>query len=113
MAAYLTKVKDLQRGFTSFNMTKVPRKNNERVDALERLASARPRNLPQATNVQVLQQPNIQRWAETKSIEYKESWMDLLIKYLTKDEVPKNALEVKRLRVRVASFTIIDGQLYK
>lgn len=72
MAAYLMAVRDLQRGFSSFKITKVPRKDNERADALARLASANPRNLPRTANVQVLRQPNIPRKIDVASIETRE-----------------------------------------
>ncbi|XP_022847685.1 uncharacterized protein LOC111370232 [Olea europaea var. sylvestris] len=113
MAAYLMKVRDLQRGLASFKITKVPRKNNQRADALKKLVSANPKNLPRTANVQVLQQPSIHCWAEVKNVEYEESWMDPLIKYLTEDKVLENPLEARRLRARAASFTIINGQFYK
>lgn len=39
--------------------------------------------------------------------------MDPLVQYLTKDKVPIDGHEAKKLRVRAASFTLVDGQLYK
>lgn len=54
MTAYLMKVKDLQRGFPSFNIAKVYWKDKERSDALARLTSASPKNLLRTTNIQVL-----------------------------------------------------------
>ncbi|XP_022852218.1 uncharacterized protein LOC111373864 [Olea europaea var. sylvestris] len=84
MAGYLIKVRDLQRGFASFKMVKVSRRDNERADC----------------------------WAEVKNIEHEESWMDPIIKYLAEDMVPKDPLEARRLKARATSFTIIDGQLY-
>lgn len=48
-----------------------------------------------------------------ENIEHEESWIDPLIKYLTEDRMTENGFEAKRPRVQAASFTIIDGQLYK
>lgn len=92
MATYLMKIRDLQREFTSFKMAKVPQNDNVQADTLAKLASVSPKNLSRTTNVQVLRQPSIQRWAEVKNIECEESWMDPLIKYLTEDKVLKDPL---------------------
>lgn len=113
MTAYLMAVRDLQRGFSSFKKTKVPRKDNERADALARLASVNSRNLPRTANVQVLRRPSIPRKIDVANIEHEKSWMDPLVQYLTKDKVPDDGREAKKLKVRAASFTIVDGQLYK
>ncbi|XP_022880588.1 uncharacterized protein LOC111397850 [Olea europaea var. sylvestris] len=110
MTAYLMKVRDLEKGFASFRMTKVPRKENERADALAKLASANPRNLSRTVNVQVLQQPSIQRWVEVKNIEYGESWMDPLIKYLTKNKTPEDPFEAKRMLFEVHAGTCGNHQ---
>ncbi|XP_022865365.1 uncharacterized protein LOC111385221 [Olea europaea var. sylvestris] len=60
MAAYLMKVRDLQRRFASFKVTKVSQRDNECADALAKLISPNPKNLPRTASVQVLQQPIIQ-----------------------------------------------------
>ncbi|XP_022849947.1 uncharacterized protein LOC111372035 [Olea europaea var. sylvestris] len=113
MAAYLMEVKNLQRGFTKFKITKIPRKDNERADALAKLASANPRRLPRTASVQILRQPSIQHVIDVMNVENEESWIDPLFEYLTKNKLPEDALTAKRLKVRAASFAIIDGQLYK
>lgn len=45
MTTYLMKVRDLQRGFTSFKVTKVSQKDTEHADALAKLASTNPKKL--------------------------------------------------------------------
>ncbi|XP_022875674.1 uncharacterized protein LOC111394131 [Olea europaea var. sylvestris] len=113
MVAYLMEVKNLQKGFTKFKITKVPRKDNERADALAKLASANPRRLPRTASVQILQQPSIQHVIDVMSVEHEESWIDPLFEYLTKNKLPEDALTARRLKVQAASFAIIDGLLYK
>ncbi|XP_022843234.1 uncharacterized protein LOC111366770 [Olea europaea var. sylvestris] len=113
MAAYLMEVKNLQRGFTKFKITKIPRKDNERADALAKLASANPRRLPRTASVQVLRQPSIQHVINVMNVENEESWIDPLSEYLTKNKSPEDALTARRLKVWAASFAIIDWQLYK
>lgn len=113
MASYLMKVRDLQRGFTSFKITKVPRKDNERADALSKLASTNPKHLPSTANVQILRQSSILLIDDVASPEREKSWIDPLVNYLTESKLPIDALESRRLKIRAASFTIIDGRLYK
>lgn len=113
MASYMMKVRDLQRGFTSFRITKVPRRDNGRADALSKLASKNPKNLSSTMSVQVLRQPNIVLIADLAGMERENSWLDPLVDYLVENKLPDDASEARRLKVRAASFTMIDGQLYK
>ncbi|XP_073119694.1 uncharacterized protein [Henckelia pumila] len=41
------------------------------------------------------------------------SWKDEIIDYLMGGNLPANQVEARKLRVRAAQFTIIDGELYK
>ncbi|XP_073137995.1 uncharacterized protein [Henckelia pumila] len=41
------------------------------------------------------------------------SWKDEIIDYLKQGNLPANQVEARKLRVRAARFTIIDGELYK
>lgn len=43
----------------------------------------------------------------------KESWMTLLLKYLTCSFTPKNEEEKQMVRKRASKFTIVAGKLYK
>ncbi|XP_022856134.1 uncharacterized protein LOC111377293 [Olea europaea var. sylvestris] len=113
IAAYLMEVKNLQKGFTKFKITKVPRKDNERPNALAKLASANLRRLPHTASVQILRQPSIQHVIDVMNVENEESWIDPLFKYLTKNKLPEDALTARRLKVWAASFAIIDGLFYK
>ncbi|XP_022899405.1 uncharacterized protein LOC111412714 [Olea europaea var. sylvestris] len=113
MAAYLMEVKNLQKGFTRFKITKVPRKDNERADTLAKLASANPRRLPRTASVQILRQPNIPHTTDVMNIEHEGSWIDPLFEYLTKNKLPEDDFTARRLKIRAASFAVIDGLLYK
>ncbi|KAL2485995.1 RNA-directed DNA polymerase [Abeliophyllum distichum] len=113
MAAYLMKVRDLHRRFSSFKITKVPRKDNTRADALSKLASANPKHLPPTANVQVLHQPSIVNTVEIKEISTKCSWIDSIVDYIVDNKLPDNPAEAKRLKARTAMFTVIDKKLYK
>ncbi|XP_073120883.1 uncharacterized protein [Henckelia pumila] len=41
------------------------------------------------------------------------SWKDEIIKYLSEGELPPEQDKARKLRVRAARFTLIDGELYK
>ncbi|XP_022867930.1 uncharacterized protein LOC111387586 [Olea europaea var. sylvestris] len=113
VAAYLMEVKNLQKGFTRFKITKVPRKDNERADALAKLVFANPKRLPRTASVQILRQPSIPHTTDVMNIKYEESWMDPLFEYLTKNKLPEDAFTARRLKIWAALFAVIDGLLYK
>ncbi|XP_073049405.1 uncharacterized protein [Primulina eburnea] len=41
------------------------------------------------------------------------SWKDEIITYLKHNDLPQDPAAARKLRVRAARFTIIDGELYK
>ncbi|XP_052193917.1 uncharacterized protein LOC127802245 [Diospyros lotus] len=41
------------------------------------------------------------------------SWMNPILDYLQNDKLPKDKLEARRLRARVAQYYIYDDRLYK
>ena len=45
--------------------------------------------------------------------EKKGSWMDLLIDYLTICKEPKDKNQARKLRIKAARYTILDGVLYQ
>ncbi|KAL6183847.1 hypothetical protein ACLB2K_045257 [Fragaria x ananassa] len=69
MAAYLSKVKSLLSCFTSYDIVQIPREQNERADALARLASAIDRNMGKNTLIKYLNKPSIEEERETLQID--------------------------------------------
>ncbi|XP_073152821.1 uncharacterized protein [Henckelia pumila] len=50
---------------------------------------------------------------ENESADRLANWKDEIIDYLKQEKLPANQVEARKLRVRSARFTIIDGELYK
>ncbi|KAL2518125.1 RNase H domain-containing protein [Abeliophyllum distichum] len=103
------KVRYLQRKFSSFKITKVPRKDNSSTDALSNLASANPKYFPSTKTVETMKQPSILNAIKIVDIEFETSWVDQIINSLVRDTLLGNPVEAKTIKFRVAMFTMIDG----
>ena len=42
-----------------------------------------------------------------------ESWITPIKEYITKDILPEDSLEAKRLKYRAARYSVLNGELYK
>lgn len=111
MGRYLQKVKTLAQLFKSFQLVQINRSLNGHADALSKLASTK-ETTGRTVYVEVLQQPSIEE-LEVAGIENNNDWRTPLYKYLTAGELPANPIEARKIKVRGARFTIIDGTLYK
>ncbi|XP_043697314.1 uncharacterized protein LOC122648128 [Telopea speciosissima] len=113
MAQYLSKVRNLITEFTSFQILQVPRAQNASADALSRLATSEFQNLSRTMYVDVIGKPSIEEAEDILPIEMEPYWMDPLIAYLQRGSLPTDKEEAKKIRMRVAWYTIIGGIIYK
>ncbi|KAL5575765.1 hypothetical protein UlMin_017464 [Ulmus minor] len=115
MASYLEHVKILQPTFEEFDIAQIPRLDNGHADVLANLGSSIPATESQSILLLYLQGPAV--WkdppAEVTTIDASDSWMTPIVHYLTSDELPEDRNEARRLRAKVARFTIHDGKLLK
>jgi len=49
----------------------------------------------------------------TFSIQQSGTWMDPILSYIRDGQLPFDLSEVKKVKVRAAKFTIMNGELYK
>ena len=114
MILYLKKVWELLRKFVLAQVRHIPRAENSRVDALEKLATASQEDLNRLTPVEHLAEPSIDLFDEEVSPVMSEpSWMDPIWDYLIEGLLPNDPKEASKLRTRSSRFTIHWGSLYK
>ena len=92
----------------------VPRAENTRADALEKLATTSQEDLNRLVLVEHLPEPSVNIDNEEVSLVMSESrWMDPIWDYLVDGISPSDPKEASKLRARSARFTIHRGTLYK
>ncbi|KAL5835807.1 hypothetical protein ACOSQ3_015358 [Xanthoceras sorbifolium] len=50
---------------------------------------------------------------EIKQISYEPTWITPIYDYLRDDAIPSDKIEARRIKIKAARFSIIEGQLYK
>ncbi|XP_064992508.1 uncharacterized protein LOC135629242 [Musa acuminata AAA Group] len=110
MAKYLARVRDLTAKFPYFTLSNVPREENERADALTKLASkptyaARPEveELP-ARAIEV---------ATTAPVSAPIIWVQELLRFKRDGTLPHDEVAARRLRRTHAWYNEESGQLYR
>ena len=114
MILYLKKVRELLKKFVRVQIRHIPRAENSRADALEKLATTSQEDLNRLTPVEYLSEPSIDLNNEEISPDMSDpSWMDPIWDYLIEGLLPNDLKEASKLRSRSARFTIHRGTLYK
>ena len=114
MILYLKKVWDLLKKFVLVQVRHIPRAENSRADALEKLATASQEDLSRSTSVEYLAEPSIDLCdMEVAQIGFEPSWMDPIWDYITYGRLPDDLKEAAKIRMRSARFTNHKGSLYK
>ena len=92
----------------------VPRSENSRADALEKLVTASQEDLGRLTPIEHLPEPLVSvDNGEVSPVMSKPSWMDPIWDYLVDGKLPSDPKEASKLRARSARFTVHRGTLYK
>ncbi|XP_073138852.1 uncharacterized protein [Henckelia pumila] len=115
MLEYLTQVNELISGLDSYDIKQIPRVKNQSADRLAKLASS----LANIDNRKITFLTYVKEKTDGSDVTIfcadseEPSWKDEIIDYLMQGNLPANQVEARKLRVRAAWFTIIDGELYK
>ena len=113
MILYLKKVRELLKKFVRVQVRYIPRAENLRADALEKLATASQEDLSRLTPVEHLSKPSVDLNNKGVSpIMFEPSWMDPIWDYLIEGLLPNDPNEASKLRSRSSRFTIHRGALY-
>ena len=114
MILYLKKVRELLKKFVRVQIRHIPRAENSRADALEKLATASQEDLNRLTSIEHLSEPFLDLNNEVNSpVMFVSRWMDPIWDYLMEGLLPNDPKEASKLRSRSARFTIHWGALYK
>ncbi|XP_062100745.1 uncharacterized protein LOC133806667 [Humulus lupulus] len=109
LASLLQKVIDLRSHFRQFELIQVPREQNQKADALAKLASAG--GCTRQSTISISRSSEDMGVYSTSS--EPECWVDPIIKYLTTSELPPNPKDAKLLRLRAQRYSMIHGTLYR
>jgi ribonuclease HI len=109
MTKYLKLTKNAMNWFDEVTLVQVPREQNTEADALAKLASS-----DEATNQPIEVQYSPSHMEEKVSpVDVSNSWMTPIINYLEDETLLSDPTEARKLKVRSARFTLMQGVLYK
>ena len=116
MKLYCDKVVQLMKCFRRINVQAIKRELNARADQLAKCAAYGEYNkksklttagsLP--LDVYIMEMEN-----DLKSDLMEERWMNPLIDYLKNSKEPKDKSQARKLRIKAARYTLLEGRLYK
>lgn len=117
MSQYLSKVRRLEKHFFGFELQYITRKDNFLADQLARIASSRSQ-VPQGVFLEQLLKLSLVEAPETlpietTSLEYEDTWMNPIYRYLQKGTPPDDDLETNRLSRKAKMYILVEGVLYK
>ena len=114
MILYLKKVRELLKKFLRVQVRHIPRAENSRADALEKLETTSQEDLNRLMLVEHLSEPSVDlNNEEVSPVMSEPSWMDPIWDYLIEGLLPNDSKEASKLRSRFARFIIHRGALYK
>ena len=114
MIMYLKKVRELLKKFIRVQVKHVPRAENSRADALEKLATTSQKDLGRLIPIEHLLEPVVSiDDGEVSPMMFEPSWMDPIWDYLVEGTLPSDPKKESKLKARSARFTVRRGTLYK
>ncbi|XP_071700427.1 uncharacterized protein [Rutidosis leptorrhynchoides] len=114
MPQYMELVHELANEFEAFKLTKVPRGQNKKADALSKLAALAFDHLHKDVWVEVLTEKSIDEKLTVAPIEEENpNWMTPLVKFLAEGELPMDEKEARKIRMKAPMYDLIDGVLYR
>ncbi|XP_021727707.1 uncharacterized protein LOC110694851 [Chenopodium quinoa] len=115
MSSYLDIAKEKSKHFNPFIISQIPRDQNIQADALENLASALRKNA--FTNIPLvhLQKPSVsfKEILPVDDVNNDDDWTRPIIDYLTKDILPNDKADSRKLKYKASRYHIIDGVLFR
>ncbi|GKV27692.1 hypothetical protein SLEP1_g36830 [Rubroshorea leprosula] len=114
LARYVVAVSELKNRFEKFQLTKIPRAENEHADSLSKLASENSREA-KSVYIEILNEPSFQTSGvmEISTDLGAPSWTDPIREYLLNGTVPGDKQEEMKLRRKASRYTLVGDILYK
>lgn len=117
MKKYFTKVRSMMESFDIVVLTKVPREDNTRADALARISSSTDEEIARAEClVQEQTESSITQAIQVAQIEEDTEapeWVKDVIRFLKERELPDDKKSARKVRVRAARYIMIGNTLYR
>ncbi|XP_076948757.1 uncharacterized protein LOC143621121 [Bidens hawaiensis] len=113
MASYLSQQKDLILQFSSYKVIHIKRSENKSTDALSKLASTNFEHFTKYIRVEVLDQPSVPKYQVLVIQTGVESWMTLIVAYLTLGSLPEEKVVAQKIRHKALNYQVQDGILYR
>ena len=104
--------KHLTQGFDRVEFEKIPRHQKMIADEIVKLASSKERSTSMGLDMEIQKHPNIEK-VSTFAIWSTNSWMTPVISFLQDEHLPQDVKEAKKVKKKVARFTILNDTLYK
>ncbi|XP_075499277.1 uncharacterized protein LOC142537665 [Primulina tabacum] len=115
MNQYVTLVNEFITLRESYEIKQVPRAKNEMAERLAKIASSWT-NIDNRTItfLTISKEEAEKAGCNIFCVEGEEpSWKEEIVNYLMRDDLPQDPAAARKLRIRAARFTIIDGEIYK
>ncbi|XP_076932819.1 uncharacterized protein LOC143598499 [Bidens hawaiensis] len=113
MAFYLSQARALIRQFSSFNIVHIKRSENKSACALSKLASTNFEHFTKDIRVEVLDHSSDSENQVLVIQTGVESWMSLLIAYLSSGALPAGKAETRKIKHKALNYQFIDGIMYR
>ena len=116
LIAYLKKVKELLNSLERYNITHIPREENQKADRLAKLASS---DNPEGTEVipiETLESPSFESMEMEFVLETepeKESWMTPIKNFLKNGTLPSKKSEKRAVVRKATRYVMQDDTLYR
>ena len=100
----------MQKKFESFNLQHLPRGGNTHADSFATLATSSAENLPRIILVEDLGRLSGEKgkMIYVPHVRVGPSWMDPIIQFLSKDVLPKDKSDAKKIRRKASRFWLSE-----
>ncbi|XP_027166658.1 uncharacterized protein LOC113766692 [Coffea eugenioides] len=109
---YVAKTCELRGQFEQFALEQIPRSQNKRADALSKLASTSTGFSGRGILVEVVRSRAYEQ-VSAAVIQVVSSWMEPIIQYLVRGELPSNRTEARKILIKSQKYALTHGVLYR
>ncbi|XP_016172385.1 uncharacterized protein LOC107614759 [Arachis ipaensis] len=105
-------VSNLVKNVQKFNISHIPREQNDRADIFSKLATIRSQTTPSILSQLTLEEPSV-ILTSISSISQEDDWRSPFITYLQTGNIPSNVQNQRKFKRRASFYTMLEADLYK
>ncbi|XP_022891604.1 uncharacterized protein LOC111406402 [Olea europaea var. sylvestris] len=113
MSLYCLKVHDLQRKFKSYEIVKITRSENCKVDAFSRLVFMGIYGLNRTVHIRIVTDPSINQTIGVMDIDNESSWMDPIVDFIKHGNLLEDPRAARSIRSKAPRYCMIEGVLFR